>query len=231
MISLLKDKKVIFFDVGYTLDAPASGDWMFTKKFLELAGERLKQSSAEEIRTATEAGLVFLSQNHLVTTVEAERRQFVQYYSIISDRLNLGLSEGEKEQISRDRACNMENYVPYPGIRDTLAILSRTYKLGIISDTWPSVDRQLDYLGVSPYLSFRTFSCYVGVFKPDRRIFLDALGKAGVPAEETVFIDDSLPNLKGAAALGITPILIAANPAADVKADCLKIRDIRELIR
>ena len=34
-IELLKDKKVIFFDVGYTLDYPLSGDWMFTKKFYE----------------------------------------------------------------------------------------------------------------------------------------------------------------------------------------------------
>ena len=30
MPDILKDKKVIFFDVGYTLDRPASGDWMFT---------------------------------------------------------------------------------------------------------------------------------------------------------------------------------------------------------
>ena len=35
MIDLLKDKKVIFFDVGYTLDAPASGDWKFTDGRIE----------------------------------------------------------------------------------------------------------------------------------------------------------------------------------------------------
>ena len=34
MLDLLNDKKVIFFDVGYTLDKPASGDWMFTNQFL-----------------------------------------------------------------------------------------------------------------------------------------------------------------------------------------------------
>ncbi len=43
MLDILRDKNVIFFDVGYTLDMPASGDWMFTNKFLELAGEKLKQ--------------------------------------------------------------------------------------------------------------------------------------------------------------------------------------------
>ena len=78
MIPQLKDRKVIFFDVGYTLDMPASGDWMFTKKFLEEAGDRLKACSDEEIGRGWEAGLRFLTQNHLVTTVEAEIEQFYQ---------------------------------------------------------------------------------------------------------------------------------------------------------
>ncbi len=59
---------------------------------------------------------------------------------------------------------------------------------------------------------------------------LDALAKGGVPAEETVFIDDSARNLDGAAELGITPVLIAANPAADAETRHLKIHDLRELI-
>ena len=60
MIRQLQDRKVIFFDVGYTLDMPASGDWMFTKRFLEEAGERLKARSADEISRARETGLRFL---------------------------------------------------------------------------------------------------------------------------------------------------------------------------
>ena len=56
MHSILKDKKAIFFDVGYTLDRPASGDWMFTNRFMELAGDRLRQRGAGEIRKAREAG-------------------------------------------------------------------------------------------------------------------------------------------------------------------------------
>ena len=231
MISQLRNKKVIFFDVGYTLDAPASGDWMLTGKFFELAGAQLKQRSETEIHKGTEAGLRFLTQNHLVKTVEEEVRQFFRYYSILSDQLRLGLTETECEQIARDRACNMKNYIPYPGIAEVMAALCKTHRLGIISDTWPSIEQQLEYIGVSRYLSFRTFSCYIGVFKPDRKIYLDALEKCGVPAEETVFVDDSVRNLQGAAELGILPILIAANPEADVKTDFLKIHDLRELIR
>ena len=143
MIQLLRDKKVIFFDVGYTLDRPASGDWMLTNRFLKEAGDRLKASSEADIRKAMEAGLRYLMENHLVTTVEAEISQFYQFYSILSD----------------------------------------------------------------------------------------ALEKSGVAASEAVFIDDSPRNLEGAAALDITPILIAANPASDVETPYLKIRDLRELIQ
>lgn len=229
MLQQLRDKKVIFFDVGYTLDRPASGDWMFTNRFLEEAGGRLKSCGVEEIRRARAEGLRFLTQNHLVTGVEAECEQFFQYYTILSDALRLGLSEEQRRAVARDRACNMANYVPYPGIREVLETLSASHRLGVISDTWPSVERQLDYLGVSRFFSYRTFSCFLGVFKPDRRMYLDALRQCGVPAEETVFIDDSVPNLDGAAALGILPVLIAAGPAADADTAYLKIRDLREL--
>ena len=173
----------------------------------------------------------FLNQDHLLTSVEAEYKQFIQFYSIISEKLQLGLTGEEREAIARDRAYNMKNYIPYPGIREVLETLGKTHKLGVISDTWPSIVPQLEYLGVSQYFSFTTFSCSLGTVKPDKRMYLDALGKAGVPAGETVFIDDSVNNLEGAAALGITPILIAANPASDVDTVYLKIRDLRELIR
>ena len=229
MIQQLQDKKVLFFDVGYTLDRPASGDWMFTNRFLEEAGEKLKERGAEEIGRARDAGLCFLTENHLVTTVGAETDQFFRYYTLVSDALDLGLSEGQCREIARDRACNMENYIPYPGVRDVLEKLSKRHRLGVISDTWPSIGKQLEYLGISGYFSFQTYSCFLGVFKPDPRMYLDALAKSGASPEDTAFIDDSVRNLEGAAALGITPVLIAANPAADVETSFLKIRDLREL--
>ena len=231
MIQELRDKKVIFFDVGYTLDMPASGDWMFTNRFLEEAGDRLKLCGSDEVNRAREAGLRFLEQNHLVTSVEAECEQFYRYYSIVSDELRLGLSEEQRMLIARDRTYNMQNYLPYPGIREVLETLGRTHQLGVISDTWPSIRPQLEHLGVAGFFSFETYSCEIGVFKPDPRMYRDALKQAGVPAEETVFIDDSPRNLEGAAALGIFPILITANPASDVETPFLKIRDLRELIR
>ena len=68
----MKYKKVIFFDVGYTLDYPSSGDWMFTKKFYEIAGDRLSRSSSEAIQKARELSLEYLEKNHLVKIIEFE---------------------------------------------------------------------------------------------------------------------------------------------------------------
>ena len=60
MRELLSDKSVIFFDVGYTIDYPASGDWVFTKLFYESAADKINRCPAEQIREARAAGLDYL---------------------------------------------------------------------------------------------------------------------------------------------------------------------------
>lgn len=230
MIDLLKNKKAIFFDVGYTLDYPASGDWMFTDKFREIAGEKFCRYSESEIEEAKNKGLKYLKDNHLVLNTEEEYKQFIYFYNEISRFLSLGLTENAIKEIAHDRTYNMKNYILYPDATQVLETLAETHKLGVISDTWPSIEQQLDTLGVIKYFSSTTYSCYLGTFKPDKLMYTDALEKIGFPAEDTVFIDDSLQNLKGAAELGITPILIAANPASDIDSPFLKIHSLKELL-
>ena len=230
MHEILKDKKVIFFDVGYTLDYPATGDWMFMLGFREIAGERLSGCDPAKIREARAVGMSYLEANHLIRSEEEEIKRFRRYYSILSDELGLRLTEDEILASARDRVLNMDNYLLYPDAVQVLTELSRTHRLGVISDTWPSIETQLRVLGIRQYFSFFTYSFELGVFKPDRRMYLDALEKCGHEAGETVFIDDGPKNCAGAAELGITPILIAANPASDVETPFLKIHSLSELL-
>lgn len=230
MIELLKNKKVIFFDVGYTLDYPLSGDWVFNAKFYELAGEKLHQYSPAEIQNAKNKSLAWLDQNHLLQTLEEEYRQFIHFYADISEILALGLTEDQVKEVAYDRTYNMNNYAAYPDTKRVLKELSESYKLGIISDTWPSIQQKLDSIGVTGYFSTFTFSYLLGTFKPDERMYRDALDKCGVPAKDTVFIDDSPKNLEGAERLGITPVLIAANPPSDVDSPYFKIHSLSELL-
>lgn len=230
MIEILKTRKAIFFDVGYTLDFPASGDWMLTNKFNELAGERFYRWSKTEIQKAKNKSFEYLNNNHLVMTCEEECEQFVHFYGELSTFLDLGLTKAEISEIARDRTFNMANYVLYPDTVQILKTLAKTHKLGIISDTWPSIEPQLETLGIRKYFSTTTYSCFLGTFKPDKRMYIDALEKMGVSAQNTVFIDDCPCNLLGASELGITPILIAANPVSDVDVPFLKINSLKELL-
>lgn len=231
MIELLRNKKVIFFDVGYTLNYPVSGDWLFNEKFYGLAGDKLDRYSPAEIQSAKKKSLAWLDRHHQLQTVEEECRQFIHFYADISEALALGLTEEQVQELARDRSCNMNNYAAYPDTERVLKELGKSFRLGIISDTWPSIWQKLDSIGVTGYFSTFTFSYLLGTFKPDERMYRDALDQCGVPAEETVFIDDSLENLAGAKRLGITPILIAANPAADVDSPYFKIHSLSELLQ
>lgn len=106
-----------------------------------------------------------------------------------------------------------QGYDGGPGVGDNAKLipaLQGRYELGIISDTWPSIIPLLEHFDILKYFGCATFSFELGTFKPDRRMFQDALSKMGLPPEQTVFIDDSPKNLAGAAALGIVPVLISA---------------------
>ena len=230
MHAILQDKKVIFFDVGYTLDYPASGDWMFINRFYAVAGEKLKACRQEDIDRARAVGMTYLAEHHLIPDLAGEIANMVQYYSIISRELGLHLTEQEILDVARDRSTNMDNYLLYPDAVRVLQALRKTHKLGIISDTWPSIEMQLATFGIRDYFACVTYSYDLGVFKPDPKMYLDALSKAGCHPEEAVFIDDGPHNLAGAAKLGITPILIAANPASDVEVPYLKIHGLTELL-
>ena len=230
MHNILKGKKVIFFDVGYTLDYPASGDWMIINKLKELAGDRLSSISPDAIQEALKRGYQYLETPHLIKTIDEECENLYHYYSILSETLGLGLTRDELVAVAQDRARNMDNYILYPDAKHVLEVLSKTYCLGIISDTWPSIELQLDKFGIRQYFSFFTYSFQLGVFKPDPKMFTDALGKCGCSAEETVFIDDVQKNVEGAALSGITPILIATNPVSDVEVPYTKIHSLSDLI-
>jgi FMN phosphatase YigB (HAD superfamily) len=60
---------------------------------------------------------------------------------------------------------------------------------------------ELSVLFKKTYLSFE-----MGMRKPDLKIYQTVLNDAGLVAEETVFIDDSLQNVKAAEAVGIKGI-------------------------
>lgn len=210
--------KGIFFDLGWTLVYPPSGDWEFTQPAQKLFNWEVYQSLPKE-RTAAvrKEANDYLEAHHHISTLEEEYDRMLQYFTIVAQKLpELGATRQDTEATALEKVYQsqhtynlMEDAIP------TLEALKGRCKLGIISDTWPSIVPVLERFGILPYFDAITYSFQLGCFKPNPRMFQDALSKMGLPAQECVFIDDVARNLEGAAKVGIQPVQIRVKPDAD----------------
>lgn len=210
--------KGIFFDLGWTLVYPPSGDWEFTQPAQKLFNWEVYQSLPKE-RTAAvrKEANDYLEAHHHISSLEEEYDRMLQYFTIVAQKLpELGATRQDIEATALEKVYQsqhtynlMEDAIP------TLEALKGRYKLGIISDTWPSIVPVLERFGILPYFDAITYSFQLGCFKPNPRMFQDALSKMGLPAQECVFIDDVARNLEGAAKVGIQPVQIRVKPDAD----------------
>lgn len=232
-MALQKPIHGIFFDLGWTLLYPPSGNFRFSPFAQKLISRaKLEALPKARVNAAVQEGNQFLDRNHLLTTVEEEFSCFLQYYTMLSEALpELGLTEAELRAIAEDKVYNKkDNYCLYPDTIKTLEALKGNYKLGIISDTWPSIVPLLEYLGIRSYFDCVTYSYTLGTYKPDPRMYRDALEKMGLPPKETLFVDDFTGNLQGAQKFGIQPLLICSKPDPDEPGEMEHIFRISELL-
>ncbi len=119
-----------------------------------------------------------------------------------------------------------------PGLHDVLDVLSRRYRLGLVSNSFiPSfvLDDHLDRLGLLTYFPSRIYSCDVGYRKPDRRIFELGLKSVSSESSRTVFVGDLLKtDILGAERAGMRAIWKGSCEASD-SSDRVKIRRITDL--
>jgi putative hydrolase of the HAD superfamily len=72
---------------------------------------------------------------------------------------------------------------------------------------WPLADCLRATAGFLDHFDQVTFSCEIGVIKPEREIYEYALRGLDVAPEEAIFFDDREDNIEGAHALGVHAVL------------------------
>jgi epoxide hydrolase-like predicted phosphatase len=92
---------------------------------------------------------------------------------------------------------------------DFLRLLRRKVKLGLVSNAWSGLRPWIISKKFQDVFDAMIISAEVGVEKPDARIYRIALEKLGVAADESVFLDDFLENVKAARAVGMRAIHFA----------------------
>ena len=93
-----------------------------------------------------------------------------------------------------------------------------------IAEAWPTVN---DGLPIDDLFDVVINSAFVGMRKPEHRIYMHALEKLGVRAEHAVFLDDNRVNLEAARACGLNVVEVKQPVAALEKLEAV----IKELAR
>ena len=218
--------KAIFFDRDNTLT-------YFNKNKVDWCNRMISEWSGKPFEFSYEKMVVFFDlinegRKSSYKTIEDEQRIFIQFYKYIL------IEEGVKEDIDNRAAllfngmwCN-EDRVLFPETVEVLEYFySHGYKMGVISDTSPSLEYTLQQLGIAKYFTSFTASSLVGAGKPSPIIFNAALNAQGVSAEESIYVDDYKLEADGARNLGFTSFLIDRTGNSN---DKWSIQNLKQLI-
>lgn len=118
------------------------------------------------------------------------------------------------EHFSKRRAMYFR---PYPDVLPTLAQLTQRYRLGLITNGLPDLQRtKLRCAGLDRSFSPMVISGELGIGKPAALAYQHLLDALRLPAEQTLLVEDSLSNIEGAAQLGMPTVYVARGQASSV---------------
>lgn len=76
----------------------------------------------------------------------------------------------------------------------------------LITNATPRLDEDLAALGLTDLADHVVSSAVEGIAKPDPALYRIAAGRAGVPMDRCLFVDDSRENVAAAVALGMSGV-------------------------
>ena len=161
-------------------------------------------------------------------TLDDERDFFKRYYKfLLIEEGVVEFVEERAEILFNELWCNGDRKL-FPETIEVLEYFkNKGYKMGVISDTSPSLEFTLQQLGIAKYFTSFTASSLVGAGKPSPILFHAALTAQGVTAEESIYVDDYKPEADGARLQGFTSFLIERSGNSDSK---WKITNLIQLI-
>jgi REG-2-like HAD superfamily hydrolase len=163
---------------------------------------------------------------------EEQIKFYVEYITTIIGRAGAQISRDQALKIlSKIREYKWEFKVYGDALPALDTLKQRGLILGLISNVAQDMESTYDRLGLQPYLDFKVTSAEVGIDKPRPEIFLAALEKAAVKAEEALYIGDQYQiDIVGARGVGIKALLIDRNYYFGEITDCPRIRSLTEVV-
>lgn len=199
--------KAIFFDRDNTLTYfnPDKENWR-NKTIENWSGKPFELSYEKMMNLFNKASE---GKSPWYKNVDEEREFFKRYYKhLLYDEDIKEDLESRSKLLFEELWCNNDR-LPYPETIEVLEYFKgKGYKMGVISDTSPSLEYTLQQLGLAKYFTSFTASSLVGASKPSPIIYNSALQIQNVKASESIYADDYYVEADGARELGFTSFLI-----------------------
>jgi putative hydrolase of the HAD superfamily len=221
---------LVTFDVGRTLltlrpDQPEEWSRVLAEAGMRVEPEPIRDALARERPLAAARREETVPPDHHVSVEAGDHRR----RTFVADVLRrAGLDDGDLERAVGAVRAALDSPRMYRVYDDALPTLRelwlRGLKLGVVSNTWPSMPRILLGLGFGEYLGFWVISEFVGVEKPHPEIFARALEiGASEPGRAVHVGDDWDTDVVGARGVGMAAVLVDREgrgrhePRADVR--------------
>ena len=113
--------KAVFFDSGHTLMRPHDNRWFPGPRFFDLCrAHGLIVADDAALQAACDSGYAYLNEHHdQVPDVNAEVRQFTEYYRVVFDALGVAPSDALTQALA-NAVVSEVNFEPYPSTRGLL---------------------------------------------------------------------------------------------------------------
>lgn len=203
----------LILDAGGVLVYPVCGAWNIPAGYRELLGAYAADIPGERWLAAAGKHASILREDVFVDGLEEEYRLRRQFLCEVARELDWQLSEEQLSALAEDFTGNVSRYGWYEDADPMLHALAKDYKIGILSDTMPSLHTVVQAHASRDCYSALVFSTEIGVAKPDARMYQQALIRLNAAPEECVFVDDREGNLRGAIACGIRAVQMCRDDA------------------
>jgi len=226
--------KVIFWDFQGTL---AENDWMFSKALYKVLCECEPNTHIciEDFKKKPMLGFPWQDheKNYLHLTCSDNwwkhvARIFADFYKAfgVSEEKAIHLAQKVKTEIIKPDGFNLYD--------DTIEVLShfnqKSFINIILSNHIPELEKIVDNLGLSQYITLCISSANVGYEKPNPEIYRYALKKVQFPDEIWMVGDNIVADVKGAERVGIKGILVRSKTDNSIKYHSNDLRGLTRII-
>jgi len=172
--------------------------------------------------------------------MKGEAKNVHELWKSLLENTNLALEPSLIQELTVLRERHLPTRLKlYNNVRAILSILKKRYRLCLVSNCFVGLSDYIKLLGLTEMFHCIVLSYEVGLMKPDKRIYLEALKRLRLKPEECIFVSDEISDLEEARQIGLRTLLVrqgeytmhnAKDPNFKPDYECDDIREILDFL-